>query len=478
MKLPGRDYRVLDKDLGSITHAESAQVHAIRPVLQLGAGILLLVALVILAIGLTGREPGLIGIGAALVVAGWLGLAIGANDIANSLGPAVGSGAIGLTGGLALVALAEVAGAVLAGSPVTARLAEGIFDTAQLASGVQAQLVMLSALIAAAMWITIATGARLPVSTSHSIVGAIAGAGIAALGAHAVDWVSLAVIASAWVLTPLASAVLAGGILAFVQRKIRDAEDRGAAARRWVPALIGTMVGLFITYLLLLLWPGSPLWLDLLPGLGAGLLAGWATRRQVEAELAHAGDRPGMKQLFRPALLFAAVMMAFAHGAGDAGNVAGPLLVILRAAETGGAAGVPVLLLLGAGASIALGAVLFGRRLVVMVGSGITRLNPVRAFCITLATAMIVLAASGVGLPVSTTHVAVGGVFGVGFVREWLDRRQKRARMQLPAEEVRRRVLIRRSHVATISVAWLVTVPLTAGLGALCCRLVMRAAGA
>src|SRR5699024_5379451 len=140
----------------------TAQLHALRPLLRLGAGILLLVAVLILALGMTGHSPGLIGIGAALIVAGWLGMAIGANDIGNSLGPAVGSGAIGLAAGLTLVAAAEVAGAVLAGSPVTARLADGIVDTAQ--SGAGGATIMLSALVGAAMWITVATGAGLPVS--------------------------------------------------------------------------------------------------------------------------------------------------------------------------------------------------------------------------------------------------------------------------------------------------------------------------
>ena len=112
-----------------------------------------------------------------------------------------------------------------------------------------------------------------------------------------------------------------------------------------------------------------------------------------------------------------------------------------------------------------------------MVSEGITRLNPVRAFCITLATAMIVLVASGLGLPVSSTHVAVGGVFGVGFVREVLDRRSGARRAELPVEERRRRMLIRRSHVATITVAWMVTVPITATLGALCCLAMLWVTG-
>lgn len=131
-----------------------------------------------------------------------------------------------------------------------------------------------------------------------------------------------------------------------------------------------------------------------------------------------------------------------------------------------------------AGAMIAVGTMLFGRRLVVMVGSGITRLNPVRAFCITLATATTVLAAATAGLPVSTTHVAIGGIFGVGFAREWLDRRANRQREALPAAETRRRVLIRRSHVVTISMAWVITLPMTAMLSAGVYLLITAATGA
>ena len=480
MKIAGRDFRVLDKDLGSITHVEKAQMHAIRPVLRLGGAILMLIALWLLVLGVTGHEPGLIAVGSALIVAGWLGVAIGANDIANSLGPAFGAGAVRLVPGLILVAIAEVAGAAMAGGPVTTRLAEGIFDSAQLGTGLPAQLTVLSALIAAAAWITIATGAGLPVSTTHSIVGSLAGAGIAMLGAAAVNWISIGIIASAWMLTPLAAAGLAGAILLFVQLNIRDAPDRRAAAQRWLHLLVGVMVGLFVSYLFTLITPGFPLWLDLLPGALAGLAAGWAMRSRVDVMLQDSPDKPRMTSLFRPALLFSAVMMAFAHGASDASNVAGPLLMILRAtdgAAISGVVGVPLLLLVGAGTAIALGAVLFGRRLVVMVGSGITRLNAVRAFCITLATALIVLGATGLGLPVSSTHVAVGGVFGVGFAREWLDRRKKRSRKRLPAEEVRRRTLGRRSHVVTISVAWLVTVPVTALMGATCCWLVLWVMG-
>lgn len=470
MTPPDRQYDVLDKDLRRITVAESAQFHAIRPVLRLGAVILLGVALIFLALGVTGQQPGLIATGVGFVVAGWLGLSIGANDIANSLGPAVGAGAIAIGPGLVLIGLAEIAGAALAGHAVTHRLADGIVHVAVLENGVRGQVMMLAALIGAAAWITVATGASLPVSTSHSIVGAIAGAGLVAAGASALSWSGILAMALAWVVTPFAAAVLAGALLALLRIRVAEAPDRARAAKAWLPPLIGTMVGLFVAYVATLL-PGLSLRLPLalLPGAGAGLAVALMMRRRLIQTLVEAGEKPGMKRILRQPLLFAAVMMGFAHGAGDAGNVAGPLLVILTPSQEG-ALQVPLLMLAVAGATIALGALLFGRRLVGMVSEGITRLNAVRAFCITLATAMIVLFASGLGLPVSSTHVAVGGVFGVGFVREMLDRRSNARRAApLPPEERRRRMLIRRSHVATITVAWVVTVPITAALGALCC---------
>lgn len=469
MTPPDRRYHVLDKDLGRITIAESAQFHVLRPVLRLGAGIVLAVALILLALGITGQQPGVVVVGAGFIVAGWLGLSIGANDIANSLGPAVGAGAIAIGPGLVLVALAEIAGAVLAGGAVAHRLAGGIVDTSVL-GGAGGQIVMLAALIAAAGWITVATGANLPVSTSHSVVGAIAGAGLAAAGSQAVSWGGIAAMALAWIVTPLAAAVLAGTLLALLRIKVAEAPDRGRAARLWLPPLTGAMAGLFVAYVATLL-PALSLRLPhaLLSGLFAGLATAALMLWRVDRVLAQASDeKPGMKRILGQPLLFAAVMMGFAHGAGDAGNVAGPLLVILSPAP-GGPLPMPVLLLAMAGAAIATGALLFGRRLVGVVGEGITRLNPARAFCITLATAVIVMIAASWGLPVSSTHVAVGGVFGVGFVRELLDRRGTADRAVLPVEERHRRQMIRRSHVATITAAWAVTVPVTALLGGVCC---------
>ncbi|QBX35782.1 inorganic phosphate transporter [Paracoccus liaowanqingii] len=473
-------FRALDKDLGRLAHTEMAQLHAIRPVLRLGLGMLALIGTLMVAMALSGAAPGVLALGAGLVVAAWLGIAIGANDVANSLGPAFGAGAIRLLPGLALVAVAGITGAVLAGGAVSARLAQGIVELGDVAQGARAPMVMVAALIGAASWITLATAGSLPVSTSHSIVGGIAGAGALAFGPGSVAWGTVAMIASVWVATPILSGALAGALLILLRRKVVDAADRAQGAQRWLPPLVGLMSGAFAGYVMILL-QGSAMAtaaVTLVLGLG-GLLV---TRQGVRRELARDPDKPATRRLLRPAVLLAVAILGFAHGANDVGNIAGPLSVILQGQSVApglslGPGVVPVLVLVCGGLAIATGTLLFGRRVVHMVGSGITRLNAWRAFCVSLATAIVVMGASGLGLPVSTTHVAVGGVFGVGFAREWLDHRRETRAEALPAEETRRRILVRRSHVVTITAAWLVTLPITASLGALACLLLLWATG-
>ncbi|WP_410219355.1 inorganic phosphate transporter [Paracoccus sp. (in: a-proteobacteria)] len=476
---PHAQFRTLDKDLGRIGHAEAAQMHAFQPVWRLGLGVLALVGALLLVLALSGAASGTLAIGAGLIVAAWLGIAIGSNDVANSLGPAVGAGAISLLPGLILVAVAGLAGAMLAGDAVTSRLADGIVQVAPSISGSRGQLLMVAALIGAATWITLATGIGLPVSTSHSIVGGIAGAGAVALGLSAVGWSAVTMIALVWVATPLVAGGLAGALLVLLRTKVVDAPDRGTAALRWLPGMVAAMSGLFAAYVAMLVSDDlTPGWLVALAVGVVGTGAYAVTRQRLMQELAVNPRKPGAKRLFRPALLMSVVIMGFAHGANDVGNIAGPLSVILRAKAPAAQAGlVPLVVLAGCGLAIGIGTLLFGRRLVTMVGSGITRLNAGRAFCVSMATAATVLMASGFGLPVSTTHVAVGGIFGVGFAREWLDRRRDARHQPMPAEEARRRILVRRSHVLTITVAWLVTLPITAGLGAAACGLILWATG-
>lgn len=458
------DFRILDKDLGRLANAERAGLQSFRPVLRFGVALVFVAAVAIVAMTwIGGGHPEIAMLVAGTAVAAMLALAIGANDVSNSLGPAVGAGAIGLTTGLILVGLMQIGGAVFAGGEVTARLSDGIVMPAQDSAG--STTMMVSALIAASIWISLATWADAPVSTTHSIVGAIMGAGVATWGWGAVNWGSIMAIAAGWIVSPMFSGALAAGLLALFRKLVYDAPDPLAAARLWLPWMIAMMAGFFVLPLL-----HSGFGWGFLGALGLALVisaAAWLhARAAITKQIAQqAKKNDALKAVFRLPLVGAALLMGFAHGSNDAANIIAPLDTIfsnagqLDASLIGWA---PLLVGLG----ISAGAVLFGRRLVHMVGSKITRLNANRAFCVSLATAITVLTASSFGLPVSTTHIAVGGVFGVGFYREWRDNQLARTRAPLPAEERRRRHLVRRSHVRTTFGAWLVTVPAAALMAA------------
>lgn len=468
MKTSQRDFRILDKDLTKLTHSEAARFQAARPLMRLGAAMLFVLAVVLVAMGVFGGQGDLATVGTAMAVASYLALSIGSNDVANSLGPAVGAGAVPLGAGLVIVALAEIAGALLGGDAVTYRMASGIIPPEAMQGSAPPARMMLAALMAAALWISTASLMSVPVSTTHSIVGAIAGAGLAAYGAGAVNWPGLMGIASGWVIAPLLAGLIAAATLALIQFRVNEAPDRIAAARLWLPALIAAMTGSFLLYATALL-ARLPMAFGLTVAvLGAALAWAYARLNMRDEIRRRSDERPGLKKLFSAPLLLAVTLMGFAHGANDVANIAGPLSVIVASSGISqGAGSVSTFILLAAGAGIATGTLLFGRRLVQMVGSGITRLNPVRAFCVSLATGTTVLGASWAGLPVSATHIAIGAVFGLGFFRETLDRRRQKTHEPMPIEERRRRRLVRRSHVVTILAAWIVTLPATGLLAAL-----------
>ena len=463
-----REFHTLDKDLQRVTNTERAIMHSARPVFRLGIALIFVAAATLAATEFFAGQPSASIIAAGVAVAAYLALSIGANDVSNSLGPAVGAGAIGMTTGLVLVAVMEVAGAVIAGSAITTTLTEGLVGNA-LGQGAATAWMMLAALLAAGIWISLATWVNAPVSTTHSVVGAIAGAGLATFGMQAVNWPAMGMIALGWVASPVIAGLIAAGLLAALRNRVMDRPDRVAAGRLWLPVMVALSTGL-LGAVGALAWHG----LEAITILGIGLVAGalgwlYAHIRIDRLIRMEHGEGLAMKRLLGLPLAATALVLGFAHGANDTANIAAPLTIILNSTAEGTGGGVPHarLVLLLAGLGIALGIVLFGRRLVQMVGSRITRLNPGRALCISLATAITVLGFSSLGLPVSTTHIAVGGVFGVGFYREWRDRRLSKSRDPLPVEERRRRHLVRRSHVRTILGAWLVTVPAAASLAAL-----------
>ncbi|MFG6079980.1 inorganic phosphate transporter [Paracoccus litorisediminis] len=461
-----REYRILDKDLGRVTHAEHAALASARPMVRLGLALVFIAAAAEFAAAALAGQPALGIMAASVAVAIYLALSIGANDVSNALSPAVGSGAISLGVGLVLVALMDVLGAVMAGGAVTRTLTEGLMgDT--MGQGTPTAKMMLAALVGAATWISVATRLNAPVSTTHSVVGAIAGAGIATFGFGAVNWGAMAIIAMGWVVSPIISGLLAALILSSMHHHVLDKDDPIPSGRRWLTALVAATAGLLVAMAAVAFQDLGWRIVALLGLLGAGLGAAYAhvmLGRQIRRD---AGQKTALKNLLGVPLVAAALVMGFGHGANDTSNIAAPLTIILQNISDGQS---PLLdaqmILLLSGMGIAVGILLFGSRLVSMVGSRITRLNPARALCISLATALTVLAFSLAGLPVSTTHVSVGGVFGVGFYREWRDRQKARKRAPMPDEELRRRHLVRRSHVRTILGAWLITVPVNAALAA------------
>jgi PiT family inorganic phosphate transporter len=464
-----------------------------RTLLPLGIALIFLLAAASLAAAFVPAGPmqGLVVLGA--VAAGYMALNIGANDVANNVGPAVGSRAITMAGALALAACFDIAGALLAGGNVMDTVANDLLAIDAGLSPLSVITVMIAALLAAALWINASTFVGAPVSTTHAIIGAIVGAAVAASGMAAVNWSTVGFIAGSWMLSPILGAAFSGGLHSLIRLAITRRPNKIAAARLWVPILVAAMCGIFALYLnakaLSHVWHPGPV-LTVLVSIGAAGL-GWLVAMPW-VSLRSQGMINRKKQvatLFRPPLIVAAALLSFAHGANDVANALGPLAAVLQAAQAmpGIATQVPFWVLVTGAAGLGLGIALFGPRVIHTVGEQITRLNEIRAFCVALAAAVTVLAAAWIGLPVSTTHVAIGAVFGVGFLREFLAIRNMngaavpvRASMvdatmlndrpeQALARERRneRRYLVRRLKVVQIGAAWLVTLPASAVVAAL-----------
>ncbi|QQR34555.1 inorganic phosphate transporter [Devosia oryziradicis] len=437
------------------------------------------------------------------VAAAYMALNIGANDVANNVGPAVGAKALTMGAALAIAAVFDAAGAFLAGGNVVHTVANELLVPGVGLDSAPLILVMIASLVAAALWINASTFVGAPVSTTHAIIGGIVGAAIAAMGIGAVAWPVIGMIAVSWTLSPALGALFAAGLHAVIRRAMTRREDKVAAARIWVPILVAIMAGVFAVYLAINAL--SQWWQPGLPGaltVGAAAAAiGWFlampwVRMQ---SLGMTNRKKQVATLFRPPLIVAAALLSFAHGANDVANALGPLAVIIRETQVMPAAELLVpswSLVLGA-AGIALGIALFGPRVIHTVGEQITKLNEIRAFCVASSAALTVLAASAFGLPVSSTHVAVGAVFGVGFFREFLAiRNMTGAAVPLRANLVdaamlndrpedalarerrnERRYLVRRLKLAQIGAAWLVTLPASALLAALLYRVLVAFSG-
>jgi PiT family inorganic phosphate transporter len=352
---------------------------------------------------------------------------IGANDLANAMGTSVGSGAITLKQAVLISIIANTLGAVLAGGYVTNTISKGMIDPGLLADDPnKLMLGMFAALISAGLWVNLATYFALPVSTTHAIVGSVVGFGMISVGAGAVNWDKIITIAISWIISPVTGACIAGGMYYFAEKKILSSKYPYKAAENHAPFLV------FLVFVILIL---SVIFkalknLDLdfgvflitlitipLAAVAAAFGRSWVRWQQGRPRLKAYSPVEG---LFAQLQVLAACYIAFAHGANDVANAVGPLAAIFSVVKTKTVAlqvGVPFWMLFVGGMAVGGGLLVFGTRVMETIGKNITEITPIRGFCAQFGAATTILVCSRLGLPVSTTHVLVGSVVGVGLMR-------------------------------------------------------------
>ncbi|CEA03315.1 phosphate transporter [Pseudomonas saudimassiliensis] len=352
---------------------------------------------------------------------------VGANDVANAMGTSVGARALTIKQAIIIAMVFEFLGAYLAGGSVTQTIRSGILDATQI-SAEQMVFGMMASLLAAGSWLLIASMRGWPVSTTHSIVGAVIGFGAVGVSIDSVNWSGVVPIVSSWVISPLLSGIVAFMIFVSVHRLILDTDNPFLNAKRYVPFYMFA-VGFFIS--LMTLTKGlKHVGLDIsgLEGFGLSVLIGLAVAglgivllRRVNDTPLEKGKHNSVERVFGILMIFTACSMAFAHGSNDVANAVGPLAAVVGVLQSGGEIAatsvVPGWILLLGGVGIVVGLATYGYRVIATIGQHITELTPSRGFAAELATAATVVGASGIGLPISTTHTLVGAVLGVGMAR-------------------------------------------------------------
>ena len=383
---------------------------------------------------------------------------IGANDVANAMGTSVGSGALTLRRAIIVAAIFEFGGAMLVGGTVTQTIRQGIVDVEAFGADPMVIAVgMTCCLIAAALWLNIATYAGWPVSTTHSIVGAVVGFGLVAGGFDAVHWSVMRTVAASWVISPLMGGILGYLGFVFIKRRILNADRPLLALRGWGPIMV---FPIFAILALSVLFKGlKPLNLDLAlgPSLGIAFVTG-LTASMASVPLMRGFFRRAAKdkrdrtyhaeRVFLVLQVLTACFVAFAHGSNDVANAVGPMAAVFSATsgDLGSKVAIPYRILLIGAFGIVIGLATYGYKIMATVGKKITELTPSRGFAAEFGAATTIVLASKLGLPVSTTHTLVGAVIGVGFARG------------IGA--------INTKVVSGIVASWFITVPFTAILAA------------
>lgn len=403
-------------------------------------------------------EYGHIFIALACIFGIFMAWGIGANDVANAMGTSVGSKAITIKQAVLIAIVFEFAGAFLAGGEVTATIRKGIIDPSTLSDSPELLVFgMLASLLAAGIWLLVASVKGWPVSTTHSIVGAIVGFAAVGIGAEAVAWEKVGTIAASWVVSPMLAGSIAFVLYKSVQHWIHDTANPFEQSKKVVPFYI-FLVGFVISMVTLVkglkhigldLDFQDSVWLSVAVGILITIIGIYFVNRvSADPDTNDEVHFANVEKVFTVLMIFTACAMAFAHGSNDVANAIGPVAaiysIVSHSGEIAAQAAVPVWILLIGGVGIIVGLITYGHKVIATVGTGITQLTPSRGFAATLAAATTVVVASGTGLPISTTHTLVGAILGVGLAvgRESLNYRQ----------------------VGAIFMSWLVTLPAGAAL--------------
>ena len=377
-------------------------------------------------------QYGTIFLAMAVIFGFFMAWGVGANDVANAMGTSVGARAITIRQAVLIAMVFEFAGAALAGGEVTETVRSGIISLENSGLEQNPELLvygMLSSLLAAGVWLLVATQRGWPVSTTHSIVGAIVGFAVVGISLDSVNWGQVGSIAASWVVSPVFSGLIALLLFLSVQKLVLDTEDPLANARRYVPWYI-FLVGFVISTMTMIKGLSrTGLEFNLAQTLLTATVIGFITMglgilllRRLALDVKGEGhELDNLEKVFGVLMVFTACSMAFAHGSNDVANAIGPLAAVVGVVQTGGVfaqeSSVPYWILLLGGAGIVIGLATWGYRVIMTIGRNITHLTPSRGFAAELAAATTVVIASGTGIPVSTTHTLVGAVLGVGLAK-------------------------------------------------------------
>jgi PiT family inorganic phosphate transporter len=389
-------------------------------------------------------------VGGASAIAFYMAWSIGSNDVANSMATAVGAKAITFKQAVFIAAILNFIGAVLVGPHVAETVRKGIVDV----TGIDGSLLLIgfiASLLAAAIWVTLSTWKSMPISTTHSIVGALMGFGIIAGGIAAVNWGKVGMVAASWVLSPVFGCILAFIIFKIIVKLIFTKEQPVKSAKIVGPAIIGATAFIISASLLLKTSLSKMFDIDIYEALVistvisiiVGIL-GILLLRKIDDTVSE--DYFTVEGIFRKLQVITSCYVAFSHGTNDVANAIGPVGAIIPLAQTGQMnpeVEIPIWLLALGGLGIGVGCVTWGRRVMKTVGSRITSLTNTRGFSVDFGAATTVLVASKMGLPISTSHTVVGAVIGVGLARG------------LEAVDL--------SVIKKIIVSWLLTLPVAAG---------------